>query len=300
MKVAYFPGCTIPYRLNHYELAIRKVAEALGIELVNIKDFGCCGYPILSSSRMAAILLSAYNLALAENQGYNVMTGCPACANMLTHVNEMLKTEEELRKKISGKLEMKYEGAVEVKHFIKFLYEEYGVEKIKEKITKPLTELKVTPHYMCHMIRPSRVIGFGTPEYGVMKPFDELIEVTGASRVEYSSSTKCCGAPALATDIDVAYHTLRDRLDDIQKGEAKVVVSSCPYCHIQFDLIQDRVGKLYKIRYNVVSLLYSQLLGLSLGLKVDEIGLMKNRSVIKNQKTPHEDLKPLYKLAKLV
>ena len=300
MKVAYFPGCTIPYRLNHYELALRKVAETLGIELVDIKDFGCCGYPILSSNRMATILLAAYNLALAESQGYNVTTGCPACASMLTHINETLKVEEELRKRVSKRLGMKYEGTVEVKHFTKFLYEDYGVRKIKEKITKPLTGLKVTPHYMCHTIRPSLVMGFGTPEYGAMKPFDELIEVTGASLVEYPSSTKCCGAPDLATDVDVAYQTLRDRLDDVQKAEARVVISSCPYCHIHFDIGQSEVEDKFKTKYTVISLLYPQLLGLSLGLTTDELGLMENSSVLKHQKAPPEDLKPLYKLAELV
>jgi len=46
MKYALFLGCTIPARARNYELSARKVAEKLGIELIDIEKFMCCGFPI--------------------------------------------------------------------------------------------------------------------------------------------------------------------------------------------------------------------------------------------------------------
>ncbi|MBW2018301.1 MAG: hypothetical protein JRJ01_15935 [Deltaproteobacteria bacterium] len=49
MKYALFLGCTIPARSRNYELSARKVAEELGIELVDIERFICCGFPVKSA-----------------------------------------------------------------------------------------------------------------------------------------------------------------------------------------------------------------------------------------------------------
>jgi len=40
MKYALFLGCTIPARSRNYELSARKVAQELGIELVDIEENG--------------------------------------------------------------------------------------------------------------------------------------------------------------------------------------------------------------------------------------------------------------------
>ena len=65
MKYALFLGCTIPARARNYELSARKVAEKLGIELVDIEKFMCCGFPIKAGDIDSSELLAAYNLCLA-------------------------------------------------------------------------------------------------------------------------------------------------------------------------------------------------------------------------------------------
>ena len=45
-RFGYFAGCTIPARLNSYELSSRKVLDKLGIELVNLERTSCCGMPL--------------------------------------------------------------------------------------------------------------------------------------------------------------------------------------------------------------------------------------------------------------
>jgi len=45
MKYALFLGCTIPARSRQYELSARKVAQKLGVELADVEEFVCCGFP---------------------------------------------------------------------------------------------------------------------------------------------------------------------------------------------------------------------------------------------------------------
>ena len=43
MKYAYYPGCSLEVNSAAYDVSVREVAELLGIELVEIDDWNCCG-----------------------------------------------------------------------------------------------------------------------------------------------------------------------------------------------------------------------------------------------------------------
>ena len=62
MKYALFLGCTIPARLIQYELSARAVLEKLKVELIDIKEFNCCGYPLGNTDFKASILAASRNL----------------------------------------------------------------------------------------------------------------------------------------------------------------------------------------------------------------------------------------------
>jgi len=83
MKYAIFLGCTVAGRARHYEMAVSKVAERLGIELVYLDDFACCGFPVRSIDFLSAVCLAARNLSVAEAAGLNIATLCSACTASL-------------------------------------------------------------------------------------------------------------------------------------------------------------------------------------------------------------------------
>ena len=89
-KYAVFIGCTVPIKGLNYELSARKVSEKLGIELVDISEFACCGFPLESVHHHTSISVAARNLALAEAQGLDIMTLCSACTGHMTKVQKML------------------------------------------------------------------------------------------------------------------------------------------------------------------------------------------------------------------
>ena len=69
MKYALFLGCQIPARVNQYDVSARAVLGKLGVGLVDIRQFNCCGYPVRNINEKAFLLSSARNLALAEKEG---------------------------------------------------------------------------------------------------------------------------------------------------------------------------------------------------------------------------------------
>ncbi|MGW8288927.1 MAG: heterodisulfide reductase-related iron-sulfur binding cluster, partial [Candidatus Bathyarchaeia archaeon] len=172
LKYLLFLGCVIPYRIPSYEISSRKVLERLGVELVEMPEFNCCGLPIDSVAHDAMLVLAARNLCLAEEKNLNILTLCPGCAGTLRKVNKSLEADKKLKEQVNGHLKeigMEFKGGkIVVKHLIQALVEDVGLEKIKDAVVKPLTGLKVAEHNGCHILRPAKYISFDDPENPVL------------------------------------------------------------------------------------------------------------------------------------
>ncbi len=279
MKYAVFLGCTIPVRGQNYELSARKVSEKLNIELVDIPEFSCCGFPAKSVDFETSILMSARNMALAEERGLDILTLCNACTVTLVEAQEELKKNSKLRESVNEKLAKigrNYKGKVKVKHFARFLYEDYGVENIKKKIVKPLDKLNIAVHYGCHFLRPSEVYEqFDDPEHPVS--LDLLVEATGAKSLDYKGKEKCCGGGILGVKEEDALLMTKLKLDEVKKVSADCMISICPFCSIMYEGSQKKIEKSFEVEYKIPVLYYTQLLGLALGISSEELGFKLNR-----------------------
>jgi heterodisulfide reductase subunit B len=271
-------GCAIPYRVSSYEISSRKILAALGVELVEMPEFNCCGLPLDPVDHEAMLILSTRNLALAEQQGLNILTLCPGCAGSFKKVNKILKEDINLKQQINERLRdvgLEFRGTIEVKHFLQFLVEEVGVDRIRAAVVKPLVGLKVADHVGCHALRPMQYIGFDNPEDP--QSLKMLIEATGAECLEYMDKTECCGAPSVGVSDKVALSLARDKLSHIKTVQAQALITVCPFCHIMYDTNELRIEKLFNEVYGIPILHYPQLLGLALGLSPEELAFNELR-----------------------
>ncbi|MEW6374475.1 MAG: CoB--CoM heterodisulfide reductase iron-sulfur subunit B family protein [Thermodesulfobacteriota bacterium] len=275
-----FLGCTVPVRALNYEVSARKVAETLGLQILDIPDFSCCGYPIKSVNRYAYLLMAARNLALAEGKGLPVCTLCSACCGALTEANHEIQEDESLRKRINEDLSqwlgMHYEGGVRVTHFTRVLQQEVGRKKIAEKVEVDLSSLHVAPHYGCHYTKPSTIYG-KTEDPEDPKSLDEMINVTGAHSIHYEDKLQCCGGGVLAIDEQVALAMAQRKLEHIRTHPVDAMVLICPFCNVMYEGNQRKIEKVYQKEYKLPVLFYPQLLGLALGIEPDELGMKMNR-----------------------
>jgi heterodisulfide reductase subunit B len=273
-----FLGCAIPYRVAAFEVSARKILGKLGVELVEMPEFNCCGLPLDPVSHEMMLILAARNLALAEQKGLNIITLCPGCAGTLKKVNKMLKEDKALRDEINCHLKeagLEFKGTVDAKHLMQVLIEDVGLERVKDSVVKPLTMLKVAEHNGCHILRPKEFIGFDDPEDP--KTLKMLIEATGATCLDYMDETECCGAPSVGVNDKIALQLARDKLNHIKTVDAQAMITICPFCHIMYDTNELRIEKMFNEVYGIPVLHYPQLLGLAMGMKPDELAFNELR-----------------------
>jgi len=278
MKFALFLGCTVPARLKQYESSSRAVLGKLGVELVDIRKFNCCGYPIRNSHFKAALLSAARNLALAERENLNIVVLCKCGYGMLKHAEHHMKENPTLRGEINTTLTtegLAFEGGIAIKHLLSVLYHDVGVEAIREKITRPYRELKIATHYGCHALRPSEIVQFDDPVNPTL--FDKLVEATGAKSIDWRARLDCCGAPLFGTNDDLSMDLAEKKLLSARESGADYICVGCPYCHIQFDTVQRMISSKRGRSHLLPSILYPQLLGLSLGIDSEPLGLGMNQ-----------------------
>jgi heterodisulfide reductase subunit B2 len=283
MKYALFLGCTIPARSRNYEMSARAVAHRLGIELVDIFDFSCCGFPLKSSDMKQAGLLAARNLALAEAQGLPICTLCSACTSMLAEEAHLLARDrallEEVNRKL-GKVGLSYSGHVKVKHFARVLMEDVGLDRIREAVTVDLKGLPVATHYGCHYLKPSEIYeGVEDPENP--SSLEALVTAVGARSVEYAHKRDCCGGAVLVADEETALKMAKGKLDHVKNAGAKAMNVVCPFCSVMYDDNQKSIENQFETSYGIPVLFLSQILGLAMGFDRKELGL--NMNVVKTK-----------------
>jgi heterodisulfide reductase subunit B len=277
MKYALLRCCTTPIYLEQYESSTDAVLGKLGVEFVDIKEFNCCGYPLKNSNFHAYVLSSARNLALAEKRGVHMMTFCNCCYISEKNVSRMMKEDPSARKEVNKTLEkegLRYEGRTEVRHLLDILYQDIGIEKIKENIVKTFSGLKLALHYGCHILRPSQLVQFDDP--GSASVFDQLVEVTGAENISWPTQLECCASPIWGINDGLSLDLTDNKLKDAKDSGADYLCVACPFCQLQFDRVKKLSSSEGNGNHLVPSILYTQLLGLSLGLDPGILGISKN------------------------
>jgi len=274
LKYMLFLGCVIPYRIGSYEISARKVVEKLGIELVEMQEYNCCGLPLDPVSHDLMLTLATRNLCLAEQKNLPIMTLCTGCAGTMRKVNKTLQEDKKMREKVNGYMKeigMEFKGTTKVRHIIQVLAEDVGFEKIKETIERPLTNLKVAEHNGCHVLRPAKYIGFDDPENPVI--LKKLIETTGATCLDYMDETECCGAPIIGVNDQIPLQLAREKLDHVKASGAQAMITVCPFCHMMYDLNQPRIERTFNEKFGIPVLHYTQLLGLAMGFSPEELAI---------------------------
>ena len=277
MEFALFRCCPTRTLLQQYESSTDALLGKLGVGLVDIKEFNCCGYPLKNFNFKAYILSSARNLSLAEKRNLNILTVCNCCYGALKHVDHIMKEDSGIRKEVNNTLEkegLSYGGNIEVRHLLEMLYEDIGMDHIREKLSTTFKGLKMATHYGCHILRPRQMVQFDNP--GTSAIFDQLIEITGVENISWPNQSECCGSPIWGTNDDLSMDLTEKKIIDAQQSGADYLCVACPYCHLQFDKVQKMLLSKRNLKRHLPTILYTQLLGLCLGIDEVVLGIDQN------------------------
>jgi succinate dehydrogenase / fumarate reductase cytochrome b subunit len=155
------------------------------------------------------------------------------------------------------------------------MVEEIGLDAIKAKVKRPLTDLRVGPFYGCYIVRPTERLGIGRDN-----PRDRylqmLIEALGGTVVDYAGQYKCCGFPIITMNREASLKQAGRHLGDAIDADADCLVTPCPLCHLNLDLQQPGAEKVVGRDLGMPVLHLPQLVGLALGLEPKELGMTKH------------------------
>ncbi len=262
MEIPYYPGCTLKSTAQNFENTTLVASEALGINLIELPRWNCCGTVYsLASDDLMHHLAPIRNLIRVQEMGYNkVTTLCSMCYNTLEQANQLVRNDPEKLEKMNSFMdqEQDYEGNIRVIHYLTLLKEEVGFENIPVK--NPLKGLTVVPYYGCLLLRPEE-ISIDNPEAPTI--MTELLTSLGADVVDHPYKLECCGSYHTVDYKEVVCEKTYSILSSAQKRGAEAVVLSCPLCEFNLDV---RQKDLEKELAPMPVVYFSQLLALSLGL----------------------------------
>jgi succinate dehydrogenase / fumarate reductase cytochrome b subunit len=278
-RYAYFQGCAARQSCPELNLATLLVAKHLGWELTTLENAACTGArDLIEAQPEMAIVLNARTLSLAESQGLNrLMTVCSTCTITLRQVNKLLKENRptlDMANKQLASIGLRYNGTVDVRHFLWVLIADYGLDRLKEHVKRPLADLSVAPYYGCHILRPSDVLGFDDPDNP--RSLHDLITALGGRPADFSSQADCCGFHMMTIDENRAARHAGGLLVDAQQQGADVMVTACPLCHISMDSWQPKSERVMKRTIGMPVIHVPQLVGLALGYTPRELGLERH------------------------
>jgi succinate dehydrogenase / fumarate reductase cytochrome b subunit len=280
LKVAYWPGCVSRGFTPELHGSMAKVAPLLDIELIELDRAACCGAGVIAEhNQELADTLNARTFALAQQtDGALMMNICSTCQGSQSECQQRLDANGEYRELINENLQeegLSYAKGIENKNFLWVLVEEIGLDALREKVKRPLRDLRVGPFYGCYIVRPTDRLGISgdLPRDNYLQ---QVIEALGGTVVDYAGMHKCCGFPIITMNKDASLKQAGTHIGDAIDADADCLVTPCPLCHLNLDLQQPMAEKAVGRELGLPVLHLPQLVGLALGLEPKELGMGKH------------------------
>lgn len=270
---SYFPGCSLERMASAYHVSTVETARRLDVDLKELEDWNCCGATAyFHVDELLAHTLCARNLAMAEQEGRDLVAPCSGCYKNMYSTNAHMKKDPDLAEHINNALEadgLRFSGTIRVRHLIQVLVEDVGLGEIARRVTRPLSGLRVAPYYGCQVLRPRK------DHEDVEQPrfFEDLLEAVGAVPVDYPPRLRCCGGSLIVTNRRAALAMVRDLLQSAAERQADVVATVCPLCQINLECYQRHVNRTFGTGFAVPILYFTQLVGLALGIPPQRLGI---------------------------
>ncbi|MFH1230341.1 MAG: CoB--CoM heterodisulfide reductase iron-sulfur subunit B family protein [Planctomycetota bacterium] len=273
-RLGYYPGCALEGSSKDYSMAVERVMKELGVELLPVNDWNCCGASAAHSTNHKLSLALPYrNLALAKEQGLTeLFAPCPFCSKTLININYELANdlEHKVENTLTSITELNYNGSIKVLNSVD-IFNRF-MERILPKINKErLKGITVACYYGCLLVRPPKVLKYDNQEQPTS--MDKVVKDIGAEPVDWEFKTECCGGGFTICNEDAVLELGNKILEDAKENGAQAIIVACQMCQINLDMRQKAIEKKYGVTYQMPIIYLPQLIGLAMGIEPKELGL---------------------------
>ncbi len=275
---AFYPGCVAKGGAPELYQSMVAVGEKLGFSLSELTGAACTGAGVISErDPLAGDVVNTRTFAMAEQLGHPIMTICSTCTGVMAQVASRVNHDADYRAEVNQYLSdegLEYRGTTEVKHLLWALVEDYGLDRLKDLVVRPLSGVRLAPFYGCYIVRPSKAVDPLTA--GREGYLEQVIATLGADPVEeYRGKDKCCGFPLLETNRKSSLALTGKRLDEARDVSADALVTPCPLCHLNLDGQQPDTPTA-STQDSMPILHLPQAIGLAIGIAPERLGLARH------------------------
>jgi heterodisulfide reductase subunit B len=270
-EVGYYPGCSLHAMAAEFDQSTRAILSELGLEAVEPEGWVCCGStPVHRMDHTKAVELPMQSMVHYEKEGLDeIVLPCAACFNRFRAASIELDEDPELKSELEERLDVEYQGSLEILSVIDAIMQRIGIDAVKEKVQRPLEGLKVACYYGCLLTRPPDLTGATDAEYPMS--LDHLMRALGAETIDWDHKVTCCGASLSATKTELVLELSSNILHDARARGADVLAIACPLCHINLDSRQTQMGE----DTTIPVLYFTQLMALAFG-RIKQAALGRN------------------------
>ncbi|WP_129126515.1 L-lactate dehydrogenase (quinone) large subunit LdhH [Geomonas oryzae] len=236
-KAVFYAGCLIDFAYPETGIALVKLLNKAGIEVIFPQEQTCCGAPALYNG---AYEVAAHNAvdnikALLEVEAKYVVSACPTCTVALAH--DFAKTlQDQGRSEWLDKAKELAEKTVDLSTLVKRLVEEGRLSFAEGEDLG-----KITYHDSCHLKRTLKVS---------QEP-RELLQKAGYELAEMYECDMCCGmGGSYSMKLpEISAPILKRKLHNIKETGAPLVAMDCPGCVMQIRGGFDQDGEAVRVRH---------------------------------------------------
>lgn len=274
MKLGFYPGCSLNGTAREYCESVKALAPVFGIELVDIDDWNCCGATAAHAvNRDLSLALPARTLSLAEKQGFDeIVVPCAACFNRLAVAQYELNKDEALKKSVEKSIDMTFNNNINILNVVQFI-DKYIKDKITEKLSHKF-EHQVACYYGCLLVRPHKIIDFDRVEDPTL--LDELMQLIGATSIDWGFKTECCGASLSIARTDLVAKLSGNIVKDAADRGAEAIIVACPMCHSNLDMRRPQIDAYVGKEISTPIIYITQAIGLAVGIAPEKLGLQRH------------------------
>jgi len=267
MEILYYPGCTLKNNATNFEESALAAMKHLDIHLKELDRWYCCGTVFSMAQDNLMLKFGAIRnlIRVAEQEQDRLVTLCSMCYNTLRRANAFMRSDPERLRKVNDFMYLEpqtYDGNVRVMHLMELLDQDYGFERLKEKVVFPLNGLKLGAYYGCMLVRPQEFsidANYESPDI-----FERMLNSIGAEPLDFLYRLECCGAYQTVTDPEVTCQRTYAIINSARRVGCEALVTSCPLCAYNLDQMQEETEKLFADFESLPVFYFSELLYLCL------------------------------------
>ncbi len=250
-QYAFYPGCTLHSTGVEFGASTDAVCDTLGIEMLEIPDWNCCGASSAHSMDHALFLaLPARNLAQAqlvsiddEQADLDLAIPCAACFSRTAAADLALRNDPNFCTQMESVLDFQFSGRVRPRNLLDILANDFSQAQLTAHLSKPLHDLKVVSYYGCLLVRPPEYTArWDDPEHP--QSMDYILQLMGAQPMQWSYGVDCCGGSLTLNRADVVVHLVDILARAAIEAGADALVTACPMCMANVDGRQKYRGEL--------------------------------------------------------